>query len=331
VVSPHIRTVKTGSGATVVQIMWSKRGGKRDIEHVGSAHGDRELAVPPGAAEEIINRGQGELDLGLGVERRFQVAGSRSARLWRAVEAAYGAVGFGEAVPDRVFKLLTLARIVEPTSKLDSIRVLGELGVQAPSYRTVKRRLRQCVDQGWRSALEDACAAHTDVSHLRFCLYDVITLYWETHEGDWFREPGLSKERRLEPQIAVGLLTTQDGFPLQGFGQASNSPASWRARAPNAWSSRPAPNARRTRRKVSLDGEAMPGPQAPAAASAQSVIAKCGAARPDRAGADGEDVGQGVAHASGISGVGYPLKHAPQHHPPVRPGPGPQVARQGRN
>ncbi|WP_211341656.1 IS1634 family transposase [Myceligenerans xiligouense] len=33
-------------------------------------------------------------------------------------------------------------------------------------------------------------------------------------EGDGFREPGFSKERRLEPQITVGLLTDQAGFPL---------------------------------------------------------------------------------------------------------------------
>ncbi len=45
-------------------------------------------------------------------------------------------------------------------------------------------------------------------------LYDVSTLYFETDEGDGFRESGFSKERRLEPQITIGLLTGQDGFPL---------------------------------------------------------------------------------------------------------------------
>jgi hypothetical protein len=39
-------------------------------------------------------------------------------------------------------------------------------------------------------------------------------LYFETDEGDGFRESGFSKERRLEPQITVGLLTGADGFPL---------------------------------------------------------------------------------------------------------------------
>ena len=49
-------------------------------------------------------------------------------------------------------------------------------------------------------------------------LYDVSTLYFETDAGDGFREPGFSKERRLEPQITIGLLTDAAGFPLTGAG-----------------------------------------------------------------------------------------------------------------
>ena len=45
-------------------------------------------------------------------------------------------------------------------------------------------------------------------------LYDCSTLYFETDAGDGFRESGFSKERRLEPQITIGLLTGADGFPL---------------------------------------------------------------------------------------------------------------------
>jgi hypothetical protein len=37
-------------------------------------------------------------------------------------------------------------------------------------------------------------------------------LYFETDAGDGFREPGFSKERRLEPQITIGLLTDVSGF-----------------------------------------------------------------------------------------------------------------------
>ena len=44
----YVRTVKTASGATAVQIVWSSRGGSRNIDHIGSAHDDAELAAPYG-------------------------------------------------------------------------------------------------------------------------------------------------------------------------------------------------------------------------------------------------------------------------------------------
>ena len=41
-----------------------------------------------------------------------------------------------------MFRQLVLARIIEPTSKQDSLRVLAEVGVDpVPSYATLKRRL----------------------------------------------------------------------------------------------------------------------------------------------------------------------------------------------
>jgi Transposase DDE domain len=109
---------------------------------------------------------------------------------------------------------LVLARIIEPTSKLDSARVLEEAGVEAVSYRTLKRRLPEYAKQAWRQGLSAACAGHAGLGPASLVLYDVSTLYFETDAGDGFREPGFSKERRLDPQITVGLLTDQAGFPL---------------------------------------------------------------------------------------------------------------------
>ncbi|HEX5906858.1 MAG TPA: hypothetical protein VFY56_07560 [Propionibacteriaceae bacterium] len=114
-----------------------------------------------------------------------------------------------------MFTLLTLARVIEPTSKLDSIRVLSEVGIAAPSYPTIKRRLPVYATPQWRDALASACAAHIGLGPATLVLYDVTRLYFET-EGDGFREPGFSKERRLEPQITVGLLTDVHGFPTAG-------------------------------------------------------------------------------------------------------------------
>jgi transposase len=59
-----------------------------------------------------------------------------------------------------------------------------------------------------------ACATHAGLGPASLVLYDVSTLYFETDAGDGFREPGFSKERRLEPPITIGLLTDAAGFPL---------------------------------------------------------------------------------------------------------------------
>lgn len=62
---PHIRTVKTASGAWAVQIVYSRRKGSRQIKHIGSAHDDAQLELLKAAARQRMAAGQGELDLGL--------------------------------------------------------------------------------------------------------------------------------------------------------------------------------------------------------------------------------------------------------------------------
>jgi hypothetical protein len=64
-VAQYLRTVKTSSGATAVQIVHSSRRGSRDIEHIGSAHDEEELATLKAAAQQRLVAGQGEFDLGL--------------------------------------------------------------------------------------------------------------------------------------------------------------------------------------------------------------------------------------------------------------------------
>ena len=46
-------------------------------------------------------------------------------------------------------------------------------------------------------------------------LYDTTTLYFEAEEEDDLRKVGYSKERRVDPQVVVGLLVDRDGFPLE--------------------------------------------------------------------------------------------------------------------
>jgi hypothetical protein len=98
------------------------------------------------------------------------------------------------------------------------LRVLapGPLTTRAGSgpTRTLLRRLPVYAESWWRAGLTAACAAHAGLGPASLVLYDVSTLYFETDTGDGFREPGFSKERRLDPQITIGLLTDAAGFPL---------------------------------------------------------------------------------------------------------------------
>jgi Transposase DDE domain len=215
----YVRTVKTSSGATAVQIVWSTRRGSRQIEHLGSAHDYGEVEALKAAARQRLTEGQGALDLGLqtaGVDGEpLEIVGSKSSHLWEALCRAYQVLGFDVAAGgDEVLRDLVLARIIEPTSKADSLRVLAETGVEPVDYRTVTRRLPMIAKPSVRQALSAACAARAGLGPASLVLYDVSTLYFETDAGDGFREPGFSKERRLDPQITIGLLTDATGFPL---------------------------------------------------------------------------------------------------------------------
>jgi len=51
----YVRKVKTASGATAVQIVEKRRGVRRIVAHVGSAHDDAELAVLMASARDRIH------------------------------------------------------------------------------------------------------------------------------------------------------------------------------------------------------------------------------------------------------------------------------------
>ena len=144
-----------------------------------------------------------------------RVVATSSRLLFDILAVVYEDLGFG-VVGDETFRDLVIARIVEPTSILDTSRVLDDLGQRPASEKTMRRTLRRCVDRGYRDQIATACFAHAlaagDVS---LVLYDVTTLYFEAEKEDDLRKVGYSKERRVDPQIVVGLLVDRNGFPLE--------------------------------------------------------------------------------------------------------------------
>lgn len=241
-----VRRVRTASGATAVQIAESVDGRRRIVRHVGSARDDAELGLLVAEAHRLLaDDAQGMLDLGITpapakvtmipapatgpglfadpaqgpvprpVVTRTRVLKTASSLLYDALAGIYTDLGF-DVVDDVVFRDLVIARVVEPTSLLDVDRVLAELGRVSASHSTRKRTLRRAHAGTYRDQIATACfnhaLGHGDVS---LVLYDVTTLYFEADNEDDLRKVGYSKERRVDPQIVVGLLVDRRGFPLE--------------------------------------------------------------------------------------------------------------------
>lgn len=209
-----IRKVKTASGATAVQIVRKSSGRIVKVKHLGSAHTKEELEILMSLANKRLHEGQQVLfPDSKTTPFRIELKQSYSNLLYQVLKEQYQGLGFCR-LDDKYFADLCIARIVEPTSKLDSLRVLADLGVGNLSKDRLYRCLTGVVSKDYRTTISSICFDQAFSQGLSLVLYDVTTLYFEVQQEDEYRKPGLSKERRLEPQIIIGLLVNQNGFPL---------------------------------------------------------------------------------------------------------------------
>ncbi|CAJ1501219.1 IS1634 family transposase [[Mycobacterium] burgundiense] len=240
----YVRKVRTASGAVAVQVARKDQGRVLILAHLGSAHTDAELGILLEQARAMVLGGQVALDFEVAARAQSMVdvadfreqaliaeghkstvaapvvppgrtVGASSRLLYDVLGHVYDWLGF-DTVADAVFRDLVIARIVEPTSKLDASRVLADLGAQLVSYKTIDRHVRKIHAGGHRDAIAAKCFAYaSDCGGLSLILYDVTTLYFEAETEDSLRKVGYSKERRVDPQIVVGLLVDRTGFPLE--------------------------------------------------------------------------------------------------------------------
>jgi hypothetical protein len=142
-VGSFVRRVKTASDATAVQIVHKRGRTVLGIDHIGSAHDADQLVLLLETANRRLHAGQHALEIDLSPPQPSDpstpvVDATGSLILWKALCGLYDALGFA-AVGDEAFRALVLGRIIEPTSKLDTVRVVDELGVGAPSRVTSPR------------------------------------------------------------------------------------------------------------------------------------------------------------------------------------------------
>jgi transposase len=121
-----------------------------------------------------------------------------------------------EALLSPLLKYLITIRILEPASKLHSIelieRYFGTLHRRQNYYKETKK---------WIDLKDKILEKVNDFGRKEYGLdysvvfYDVTTLYFETFEEDDLRKKGFSKDNKSQqPQILIGLIVSQEGFPL---------------------------------------------------------------------------------------------------------------------
>ena len=228
--SPYLRRVKTASGATAVQVVAEENGVRRIVEHLGSARDEAEPAALMHLGRRRLLAGRQVLDPGPaldgggkapgdgGAVRAPEITSRRSGRLIGVIKTACTRLGLGEATGgDRAFEQMVAARLIEPTPWADTPGVLSEIGWPGPARRsTLQACLARAQARGCRESLSRALFDHVTATRcLALCLYDVTTLYFEAEREDDLRKVGYSKERRVDPQVIVGLLVDRAGLPLQ--------------------------------------------------------------------------------------------------------------------
>lgn len=125
-------------------------------------------------------------------------------------------IGFN-AIEDELFRDLVITRIVYPVSKLKTTDHLFKYkGIQMSVY-SIYRYLDKLHDK----QMEQIKAISLDHTlqllggKLSVVFYDVTTLYFEASQEDDLRKTGFSKDgKHQHPQIVLGLLVSQNGYPL---------------------------------------------------------------------------------------------------------------------
>lgn len=219
-----IRTVKTASGSTAVQVVDYR--GKRTIihKHIGSAKTKEDVSLLKEIALQWIVESCGQQSLlpeqtdDAILLGKYTYRGFRYGLVEEVIRQIFNTLGVSQVggKTGKIFLDLALIRAVEPASKRESQRLLSALFGITYDLTTIYRSL-----SGF-SRLKDgvevqliAFAQKYLGFDFSFVLYDITTLYFETFTEDELRKTGFTKDNKVgQPQILVGLIVSPEGFPL---------------------------------------------------------------------------------------------------------------------
>jgi transposase len=124
-------------------------------------------------------------------------------------------LGFG-VIKEKLFRHIVIARLAYPTSKLKTVDYLYRYQGVVTEVDTVYRFLDKLHNK-YKETVERVAYEYTKraLKNISVVFYDMTTLYFETEDEDDLRKIGFSKDGKFQkPQIMLGLLVGQDGYPI---------------------------------------------------------------------------------------------------------------------
>jgi transposase len=213
------RKVTTASGATSVQVVQYQNDKTIVRKHIGSSHDRDKLSKLIQKANEWILKETRQFSFFEDrAEKTLYVNRSECIAVTHQFARDFFLSCFKECgllELDALLIDLAMMRLIEPASKLRTINLLLQyFGVSYSQriYANIPKllTLKNVVEEhAYRIASEKFNEP------FYYVLYDVTTLYFESFKSDELRIQGFSKDNKSQqPQIIIGLLVTQSGFPL---------------------------------------------------------------------------------------------------------------------
>lgn len=221
----RVRTTKTGSSSTAVQVVRYEYGRTIVVKHFGSAKEKSKIIQLKQKALDWITKTtcqqsffpkEPSFDP---LFTQYQYLGVKYTFLLEVLTQIFTRFGF-KRLENKLLLDLVLIRIVEPSSKLRSRTLLSELFGRDYDLTFIYRSLKSfSLKKGDVEKILIDFARDKLNFDFSFVLYDVTTLYFESFKQDetedGLRKNGFSKDNKPEqPQIIIGLLVNGDGFPL---------------------------------------------------------------------------------------------------------------------
>jgi transposase len=219
----HIRTIKTTSNASAVQVIGYENRKRIVVKHIGSCHNADELKKLKLLASDYINKLTKQQFLfpkeqhsNLIHINDIEYLGFRYGLLYEVLYGLCKKFNFHRHRNQLLIDLI-IARIIQPSSKLKAIEFLKDfLGIEHKREYFYRNLIKMKTNK--EPIAEKILSIARKEFNFNFSLifYDVTTLYFESDRADDFRKTGFSKDNKFnKPQIVLGLIVTTEGFPLR--------------------------------------------------------------------------------------------------------------------